>query len=154
MGVGDFFKKGRVESRPENVEAKASELAAEKAAKETTIAEKRTALSGQVLEGDNLAAHRIEAELRVVNALEVAKEKLEAKAVELDEAEAEAADLAAYESDIARNEKFARNTWRLLRQRSRHQPTPPKRCGGTQRIFAWLSRRRRGRESLPNSRTR
>ncbi len=67
----------------------------------------RAALSGQVLDSDNLAAHRIEAELRIVNALKVAKEELEVKAVELDEAEAEAADLAAYESDIARNEKFA-----------------------------------------------
>jgi hypothetical protein len=88
MAVTDWFKKKGKEITAENLEAKASEVAAEIAVKEATITEMRAALPGQVLDGDHLAAHRIEHEEREIRALKIAQAELEAKVVEVRESEA------------------------------------------------------------------
>ena len=83
MGVFDFFKRTGKPITADNLEAKAREVAAQISKKESAIAKLRAELPGQVLDGDNLAAHRIEHEEREIRALQVAQTELEAKAREL-----------------------------------------------------------------------
>ncbi len=109
MAIADWFKKRGKEVTAENVRTKMREIEAEIADKEAVIVRMRAELPGQVLEGDNLAAHRIEHEVREIDALKVAKEELEAKAVELDEDEAEAAALTDWSADMQTVEEFAKH---------------------------------------------
>lgn len=102
MGVLDFFKRTGKPITAEAVEAKARDVASEIATKESTIAKLRAELPGQVLDGDNLAAHRIEHEEREIRALQVTKIELEAKARELRVFEA-------YSGQISRFEGAAEN---------------------------------------------
>jgi hypothetical protein len=90
MALGDWFKRKGQEMTAENVEAKAREVDAEIAEKEAVIATMRAGLPTQVLDGDHLAAHRIEHEERELNALKLTKAELEAKARELRASEANA----------------------------------------------------------------
>jgi hypothetical protein len=90
MGVLDFFKRTGKAITIENLEAKTRDLDATISAKEGEIANLRADLPAKVLEGDHLAAHRIEHEERELNALRLTKAELEAKARELRASEAAA----------------------------------------------------------------
>lgn len=89
MALGDWFKRKGQEMTAENVEAKAHEVGAEIAEKESVIATMRAELSTKVLDGDHLAAHRIEHDEHELNALKLTKTELEAKARELRAREAD-----------------------------------------------------------------
>ncbi|MGC2303518.1 hypothetical protein [Candidatus Binatus sp.] len=102
MGILDFFKRTGKPITAEAVEAKARDVATEIATKELTIGKLRADLPGQVLDGDNLAAHRIEHEEREIRALQVTKTELEAKARELRIFEA-------FSEEISRFEAAAEN---------------------------------------------
>ncbi len=102
MGILDFFKRTGKPITAEAVEAKARDVATEIATKELTIGKLRADLPGQVLDGDNLAALRIEHEEREIRALQVTKTELEAKARELRNFEA-------FYEEISRFEAAAEN---------------------------------------------
>lgn len=92
----DWFKKNG--KTAEDVAAKTREIDAGISEKEALISKMRAELPDRVLEGDNLATHRIEHEELELNALKVTKAALDAKARELQVIEARDAEAARFEA--------------------------------------------------------